>query len=124
MTFWTKMMWKTGVLYSVVFSTLFVAHIIAAANEWDFVFRIIVTLVTIQTMLVGLICHFVGSQFGEKSLLLGRWACIPLSLGLGWAYTGMEYSWVILLWAIVAIFLQVLTEKGLKYITRVEQVDG
>ena len=118
------MMWKTGVLYSVVFSTLFVAHIIAAANEWDFVFRIIVTLVTIQTMLVGLICHFVGSQFGEKSLLLGRWACIPLSLGLGWAYTGMEYSCVILLWAIVAIFLQVLTEKGLKYITRVEQVDG
>ena len=117
-------MWKTGVLYSVVFSLLFVAHIIAAANDWDFVFRIIAALVTIQTMFVGLICHLVGKQFGEESLFLGRWACIPLSLGLGWAYASMEYSWVILLWAIIAIFLQVLTERGLKYISRAEQVDG
>jgi len=117
-------MWKTGVLYSVVFSALFVAHIVAAANEWDLVFRIIAALITIQTMFVGLICHYVGIRFGEESLFLGRWACVPLSLGLGWGYAGMEYSWVILLWTVIAIILQILTERGLKYISRSEQVDG
>ena len=90
--------------------TLFIAHIIAAANDLDLLFRIIASIITIQTMFAGLVLHFLKGDARHA-----RYPVVSLSAGLGWAYAGMALDWMILAWVIGAILLQYGTEKGLKY---------
>ena len=118
-------MWKGALLYAVIYCILFVGHIIAAANELEILFRIIATLVTLMTMVVGLSTHFLCGLFKEDNgIIVGRYACLPLSAVLGWAYAGMEYSSLILIWVIVAVITQFLSERGLiKYIMH-DGLDG
>ena len=103
-------MWKPILVYTVTFVTLFIAHIIAAANDLDLLFRIIASIITIQTMFAGLVLHFLKGDPRHA-----RYPVVALSAGLGWAYAGMALDWMILAWVIVAILLQYGTEKGLKY---------
>ena len=107
-------MWRGVLLYGVIFCTLFVAHIIAAAKDFDILFRIIATLITLLTMFVGLVTHLLCISFKEsRGFIVGRYVSIPLSAALGWAYAGMEFSYFILIWVIVATFIQYITERGL-----------
>lgn len=117
-------MWKSATTYSLIFLSLFVTHIVAATHEWNLLFRIVAILISIQTMFVGLICYMIGKKFDEVSQRLGRWTCIPLSLGLGWAYAGMKASWLLIFWVVLAVIIQLLTERGLKYNSRSESING
>tara|TARA_B100000131_G_C18122505_1_gene613417 strand:- start:2862 stop:3200 length:339 start_codon:yes stop_codon:yes gene_type:complete len=112
-------MWKPILVYTVTFVTLFVAHIIAAANDLDLLFRIIASIITIQTMFAGLVLHFLKGDARHA-----RYPVVALSAGLGWAYAGMSLHWMILLWVIGAILLQYGTEKGLKYDRLAHEHDG
>ena len=103
-------MWKPVVIYSAVFALLFVTHIIAAANDMNLLFQLVAGLITVQTMLVGLCLHFLGGDAG-----IARFPLLGLSAGLGWAYAGMSLDFTIILWVILALFIQYGTEKGLKY---------
>ena len=103
-------MWKPILVYTVTFVALFIAHIIAAANDLDLLFRIIAIIITIQTMVAGLVLHFLKGDARHA-----RYPVVALSAGLGWAYAGMALDWMILAWVIGAILLQYGTEKGLKY---------
>ena len=107
-------MWKGVLLYAVIYGILFVGHIIAAARDFDLLFRIIAALITLMTMLVGLATHLLCILFKEsRGFVVGRYVSIPLSAVLGWAYAGMEFSFFILIWVIVAILIQFITERGL-----------
>ena len=112
-------MWKPILVYTVTFVTLFIAHIIAAANDFDLLFRIIASIITIQTMFAGLVLHFLKGDARHA-----RYPVVALSAGLGWAYAGMTLDWMILLWVIAAILLQYGIEKGLKYNSLAHQLDG
>ena len=103
-------MWKPILVYTVTFVALFIAHIIAAANDLDLLFRIIAIIITILTMFAGLVLHFLKGDARHA-----RYPVVALSAGLGWAYAGMALDWMILAWVIGAILLQYGTEKGLKY---------
>ena len=104
-------MWKPILVYTVTFVTLFIAHIIAAANDLDLLFRIIASIITIQTMFAGLVLHILKGDVRHA-----RYPVVALSAGLGWAYAGMALDWMILAWVIGAIVLQYGTEKGLSLI--------
>ena len=103
-------MWKPISVYTVTFVALFIAHIFAAANELDLLFRIIAGIITIQTLFAGLILHLIGGK-----CIHARYPVIALGVGLGWAYAGMQLSWTILIWVIAVVIIQYGTEKGLKY---------
>ena len=103
-------MWKPILVYTVTFVTLFISHIIAAANDLDLLFRIIASIITIQTMFAGLVLHLLKGDARHA-----RYPVIALSAGLGWAYAGMTLDWMIIAWVIGAILFQYGTEKGLKY---------
>tara|TARA_B100000945_G_scaffold67955_3_gene51194 strand:- start:1293 stop:1631 length:339 start_codon:yes stop_codon:yes gene_type:complete len=112
-------MWKPILVYAGIFVTLFIAHIIAAANDFDMLFRVIATIITIQIMLAGLFLHLLNGDARHARLPV-----MALSAGLGWAYAGMEMEWNILLWVFGAIILQYGTEKGLKYNRPAHAHDG
>ena len=118
-------MWRGVLFYAVIYFTLFIGHIIAAAWELDILFRVIATIVTLMTMGVGLSIHLLCDLFKEANgIVVGRYACVPLSAGLGWAYAGMEYSSLILIWVIAAIIIQLLTERGLINYIMHDGLDG
>ena len=96
--------------YTVVFVTLFIAHIIAAANDFDTIFKVIAAMITIQTLFAGLILHWLGGKCSHA-----RYPVIALGAGLGWAYAGMQLSMTILIWIIAVGIIQYGSEKGLKY---------
>ena len=112
-------MWSPILVYTAVFVTLFITHIIAAANDWDLLFRIVAALITLQTLFAGLCLHLL-----KGNVLHSRLPVVALSTGLGWAYAGMKADWSIAVWVLVAVMLQILTEKGLKYGTPAESTDG
>jgi len=103
-------MWKPILVYTAVYVTLFISHIIAAANDLDIIFRLIAVIITLQTMFAGLCIHLLKGNVRHARLPV-----VALSAGLGWAYAGMNESWTIALWVACAMLLQFLTEKGLKY---------
>ena len=105
--------------YTVVFVTLFVAHIIAAVNDFDMAFKIIAGLITVQTLFAGFILHLMKGDARHA-----RVPVIALGAGLGWAYAGMQLSWSIPLWVFAVIVIQYGTEKGLKYDMPAEATDG
>tara|TARA_B100001758_G_scaffold246579_1_gene262025 strand:- start:1025 stop:1363 length:339 start_codon:yes stop_codon:yes gene_type:complete len=112
-------MWWPILVYTGIFVTLFVTHIIAAANDFDMLFRLVAGLITLQTLLAGLCLHFLGGDVKHA-----RFPLVALSAGLGWAYADMSFAWSIAIWMIVAGILQILTEKGLKYNTPAQRIDG
>ena len=103
-------MWKSITAYTAIYSFLFVIHIIAAANDFDHLFRIVAAILTLQTMFAGFCLHLLKGDARHA-----RFPVIALSAGLGWAYAEMSFDWNIILWACMAIILQYGTEKGLKY---------
>ena len=103
-------MWRPIFIYAGTFVALFVAHIIAAANDFDSIFRVIAAMITIQTLFAGLILHWIGGNH-----IHARYPVIALGAGLGWAYAGMQFSWTILIWVVAVVIIQYGTEKGLKY---------
>ena len=112
-------MWRPILTYTVVFVTLFVAHIIAAVNDFDMAFKIIAGLITVQTLFAGFILHLMKGDARHA-----RVPVIALGAGLGWAYAGMQLSWSIPLWVFAVIVIQYGTEKGLKYDMPAEATDG
>ncbi|HJM55529.1 MAG TPA: hypothetical protein QGI72_04705 [Poseidonia sp.] len=90
------MRWSALLLNLGLFSILFLAHIGAAAMDFDILFRLIATSITLQILFFGPVSILIGSQkprFLRREL--NRFSFIialPLSIGLGWAYGGMEWS--------------------------------
>lgn len=99
-----------GVLLSAgFFSLLFLLHIIAAANDMDTFFRIIAILITAQVLFCGFsIQVFSGlNALADKMAMnrIGLLISIPLSIGLGRAYAGMEFEVTVLYWVFTALIL-------------------
>ena len=81
-------------------------------------FKIVAIIITGQTMLAGLCIHFLNGNVRHT-----RIPVVFLAAGLGWAYAGMNESWTIALWVLGAVFLQIGTEKGLKYSAPAESIN-
>jgi len=112
-------MWKPILVYSTAFSLLFVTHIIAAANNFDILFRVVAAIITLQILFAGFCIHLLNGDVRHARLPV-----IALSAGLGWAYAEMSFDLSIIFWVGIAIILQYVTEKGLKYGTLAPLNDG
>jgi hypothetical protein len=98
---------RTVLLSAGIYAGLFVAHIIAAANGADILFRIIATAITLQTFFLGgtFLFFLVDSSQTTRgeAFQIGAFLSLPLSFGLGWAYAGMQWSSMILIFPLIVI---------------------
>ena len=80
---------------AVIYASLFVGHIVAAANGLTLLFRAITVSITLMTFLMGPIVWFL-SQRGDDSnniaYQIGFWASVPLSVGLAYAYADQTFD--------------------------------
>ena len=97
-------------VYGSVFSFLFVSHILAAANDFDILFRIIASLITLQVIFTGFIFHKLSVDVYHA-----RIPVLLLHAGVGYAYLGMNIKIQIIIFIIFGMIVQYGTEKALKY---------
>lgn len=97
------------VLSAGLFALLFLLHIVAAANDMDTFFRIIAIFITAQILFCGFsIQIFSGlNELADKMTMnrIGLLISIPLSIGLGRAYAGMEFNLSVFFWVFVTLIL-------------------
>ena len=108
-------------LSAILFASLFIIHIVFAANGYSTLFKIIAIMITIHALAVGPTIIILGkiSDVETKiiALKIGLVIAIPLNIGLGWAYAGMDFS---IAW--MALFVILTTSSHLVAIRRTERL--
>ena len=88
--------WRGILLSASLFASLFLTHILLAANGYMALFKIVAIVITIQLIAVGPTIILFGQIDNLKvkifALKIGLVIAIPLNIGLGWAYAGMTVS--------------------------------
>ena len=88
--------WRGILISASLFTSLFLIHILLAANGYMTLFKIIAILITIQLIAVGPTIILFGQINNLKTkivaLKIGLLIAIPLNIGMGWAYAGMAIS--------------------------------
>jgi len=82
-------------VFSGSYVILFVLHILFAANDLDVLFRIVAMMLVCMTFLCGPLLWFLDRGTTSASLYnskLGYAVSLPLSLGIAYAFTGMEFA--------------------------------
>lgn len=84
------------VLAGLLYSLLFVSHIVAAANGWVLVFRAVVLAITAVTFLVGplmvLLTRTHDKRLQAFAHKIGFSTSLFLSVGLAYAYAGQTFD--------------------------------
>ena len=97
------------VLSAGFFALLFLLHIVAAANDMDVFFRMIAILITAQILFCGFSIQISSglNELADKKTMnrIGLVISIPLSIGLGRAYAGMEFDVTVLFWVFATLIL-------------------
>ena len=82
---------KAILVFSSIYVLVFVLHIVFAANDLDHLFRIVAMLLVAMTFFCAPFLWLIGSTM-KQSLRIGYIASIPLSIGIAYAYTNMEFQ--------------------------------
>ena len=101
-------------IYGAIFSLLFVLHIVFAANDLDFLFRLVAIMLSGMIFFCGPCMVFLEKSKVRYSLVynIGIIVSCPLSIGLGWAYGGMSTSVYIGLFPLVTLIIHYLIRKS------------
>lgn len=88
---------RNGLVFAaVMYAFLFVSHIVAAANDWDLLFRLVASIITVQTFFVGTSIAALGRAGSLESKMLahrlGYGFSLPLSAGLAYAYANQSFD--------------------------------
>lgn len=92
---------KAILVFSSTYALLFVLHILFAANDLDDLFRVVAVLLVAMTFFCAPILWLIDSTM-KQSLRIGYIASIPLSIGIAYAYTDMQFQLDATFFAIIA----------------------
>ena len=82
---------KAILVFSSTYVLLFVLHIVFAANDMEHLFRIVATVLVAMTFFCAPFLWLIDSTM-KQSLRIGYIASVPLSIGIAYAYTDMEFQ--------------------------------
>ena len=82
---------KGILVFSSTYSLLFVLHIIFAANDLDVLFRLVAVLLVAMTFFCAPLLWLIDSNM-KHSLRIGYGASVPLSIGIAYAFTNMDFQ--------------------------------
>ena len=82
---------KAILVFSSTYALLFVLHILFAANDLEHLFRIVAMLLVAMTFFCAPLLWLIDPTI-KQSLRIGYLASIPLSIGIAYAYTNMQFQ--------------------------------
>ncbi len=101
-------------IYGVIFSLLFALHIVFAAANLEFLFRLVALMLTGMIFLCGpCLVYLEKSKIKYSSVFnLGMIISCPLSIGLGWAYGEMTTSIIMVLFPLLTLIIHYTIRKS------------
>ena len=96
------------IVFFSAYSLLFALHIVFAANDFNLLFRLVAFLLVAMTFFCAPLLWFIDSSMNQSNRI-GYVASIPLSIGIAYAYTGMNFQ---IDATILALLLTSLTHGG------------
>ena len=82
---------KAILVFSSTYVLLFALHIVFAASDLEHLFRIVAALLIAMTFFCAPFLWLIDSTM-KQSLRIGYIASVPLSIGIAYAYTDMEFQ--------------------------------
>ena len=82
-------------IYAGLYITLFVLHIVFAANNLDILFQVVAFILVAMTFLCGPALWSINSILDSQqinSAVYGYAISLPLSVGIAYAYTDMDFD--------------------------------
>ena len=92
---------KAILVFSSTYALLFVLHIVFAASDLEHLFRLVAVLLVAMTFFCAPLLWLIDSTM-KRSLRIGYIASIPLSIGIAYAYTDMQFQLDATFFAIIA----------------------
>ena len=92
---------KAILVFSSTYALLFLLHIVIAASDLEHLFRLVAVLLVAMTFFCAPILWLIDSTM-KRSLRIGYIASIPLSVGIAYAYTDMQFQLDATFFAIIA----------------------
>ena len=101
-------------IYVAIFGILFTLHIVFAATNLDFLFRLVAITPSATNLLRGPCLVYLEKSKIRYSLVynIGMIITCPLSVGLGWAYGGMSTSVYLGLFPLATLFIHYIIKKS------------
>ena len=101
-------------IFGAIFSLLFALHIVFAATNLDFLFRLVAIMISVIILFCGPFLVYLEKSKKRYSLVynIGMIISCPLSIGLGWAYGGMSTSVYLGLFPLATIFIHYVIKKS------------
>ena len=97
----TSSLFRGICISATLYAALFFAHILAATQDWDLVFKIIAALITLMTFTIGpsiIVSGRIQSQEEKiQANTVGHSIGLILSIGLAWAYADQSFDIVLTL---------------------------
>ena len=93
-------------LFGLIFVSMFVLHIIFAANDNELLFCFVVVSISLMTFFCGPLCLLLETSADNyrSTYLFSSIIAVPLSVGLGWAYNDMSLGFLMILFPVISIF--------------------
>lgn len=92
----TSPLFRGVCISATLYAALFLSHIVAAAQEWNVVFRIIAILITLMTFFVGPSIVVFGKVLEIREKFQANSFGLPISvllaIGLAWAYEDQSFD--------------------------------
>ena len=100
-------------IYGVIFSLLFVLHIVFAATNLEFLFRLVAIMLSGMIFFCGPCLVYLDESTVRYSSVynIGMIVSCPLSIGLGWAYGGMSTSLSMVLFPMITLIIHYTIKK-------------
>ena len=106
-------------VYFLVFGVLFFLHIFFAIYGYEFLFDLVALTITISIFFMGpiilLISHEFDDFYDEKLFICLCFSPI-LGFGLGWAYSGMKFTYSVIIFSLVNTLIHLGYKRGFKYL--------
>jgi len=88
---------RAVIVFSGMYLLLFALHIVFAAKDWNLLFRAVATSLVAMTFLCGPVLWFMVKRLnfsGTNPTKLGYLLSLPLSIGIAYALTDMEFQFL------------------------------
>ena len=104
-------------VYFLIFGVLFLLHIFFAMYDAEFLFELVALTFTISIFFMGpiilLISHDCDDFYDEKLFICLCFSPI-LGFGLGWAYSGMKFTYSVIIFSLVNTLIHLGYKRGFK----------
>jgi len=122
-----RSLYRPFLVYFVLFGVLFLLHILFAMYSLELLFEVVAFIITISVFFMGpIVLLFSQNRYAVYDEILFSCLCFSpiLGFGLGWAYSGMEFTKLVIVFSFVNTLFHLGYKRGFKYLWGMDRINA